>query len=115
MDEVEKKGRRDPEKEKFWRDLISQQGGSGKSVRDFCAEKGLKENQFYCWRRELKQRDAEKACGNGFMELIGPGRKNGWAGVSIQVDERLSIVVERGFDPETLKAALACTCAGVAG
>ena len=32
---------------------------SGQSVREFCQERGLKENQFYSWRRELKLRDAE--------------------------------------------------------
>ena len=47
------------------------------------------------------------------------GRQRGMqavaAGVSIRIDERLSVVLERGFDGETLKAALACVCAGARG
>lgn len=115
MDGETRKGRRDPEKEKFWRAAIQEHVGTGKSVRRFCAEKGLNENLFYGWRRELKLRDAEKAGKGGFVELIRKGGEAVTGGVSILIDERLSIVLERGFDVETLKAALACVCAGARG
>jgi len=115
MEAEVRKGRRDPEKEKFWRGVVQEHSGSGKSVREFCGEKELNENQFYGWRRELKLRDSEKAGAGGFVELIRRGGPAGTAGVSIRVDERLSVVVERGFDGETLRAALACVCGGVHG
>ena len=47
--------------------------------------------------------------------MLRKGGQTVTAGVSIRVDERLSIVVERGFDEETLKAALACISAGARG
>jgi transposase-like protein len=54
MDAEARKARRDPEKEKLWRAAMQEHAGSGKPVREFCGEKGLNENQFYGWRRELK-------------------------------------------------------------
>ena len=107
MDAEARKGRRDPGKEKFWRAALREMEGSGLSTRAFCRERGLKENLFYSWRRELKMRDAESKRGTGFVELIRPSGGRGNAGVSLRVDDRISIVVERGFDGETLKATLA--------
>lgn len=115
MDEVAKKARRDPEKEKFWRAVVQEHGGSGKSVRKFCEEKGLKENQLYGWRRALKRRDSEKEDAGGFVELIRKGCQAATAGVSIKIDDRISVVLERGFDGETLKATLACLSTGARG
>jgi len=106
MDLEARKGRRDPEKEKFWREVLQEHEGSGKSARKFCLEKGLNENLFYAWRRELRVRVAEKVGTGGFVELIRRGGQAGTAGVSIRLGERVSIVVERGFDVQTLKAVL---------
>lgn len=43
----------------------------------------------------------------GFIELVRPVAGNGTAGVTIRVDDRISIVLDRGFDEVTLKSALA--------
>lgn len=55
-----RRSRRDPAKERFWREMVGQQGESGVSVRAFCRERQLTESAFYFWRRELKQREAQK-------------------------------------------------------
>ena len=107
MDEAARKGRRDEGKEKFWRNALQEAEASGLSTRAFCHERGLKENLFYSWRRELKLRDVEGKKESGFVELVTRAGSSGTSGVSLRVDGRLSIVVERGFDEETLKAALA--------
>ena len=52
--------RRNIEKEKYWRGVIREGARSGLSIREFCRQKRIKENQFYTWRRELKYRDEEK-------------------------------------------------------
>jgi hypothetical protein len=106
MDTEARKKRRDPEKEKFWRGVIREYEGSEKSARKFCEEKRLSENLFYAWRRELRMRDTEKAGQSGFVELIRRGGPGGTAGVSIRLGERVNIVVEHGFDVQTLKAVL---------
>jgi len=99
---------RDAEKEKFWRGKISEFENGSLTGREFCAKEKLREVQFYYWRRELKVEDTKKEA--GFVELVRSGVVSGGAGVSIRIDERLSIVLERGFDGETLKDALACVC-----
>ena len=105
---------RDASKEKFWREAIAEAGSLGKSVREFCRQRGLKESLFYFWRGQLKTRDAAAAEKGGFVELVRSAGSAADAGVSIRVDDRLSIVLERGFDGATLKAALAAV-RGVAG
>ena len=106
--------KRDAGKEKLWRKAMAEAQGSGLSVRAFCRHRGIKENQFYAWRRELRTRDAEAGEKGGFVELVRPGGRTEGAGVSLRIDDRLSIVLERGFDGATLKAALAAAL-GAAG
>lgn len=49
--------RRDPHKERHWRQFVEQWQGSGQSVRAFCAAHDLSEQSLYWWRRELAARD----------------------------------------------------------
>ena len=106
--------KRDASKEKFWRKTMAEACGRGQGVREFCRKRGLKENLFYAWRRELKTRDREAAEQGGFVELVRPAGGKAGAGVSIRIDDRLSIVLEREFDGAALKSALAAVI-GAAG
>jgi hypothetical protein len=45
-----KNGRRDPEKERFWRAVIERQQSSGMSIREFCESKGLKVIEHVRWK-----------------------------------------------------------------
>ena len=99
--------KRDPEKEQFWRGAIAEAEGSGLSVRAFCRQKGIKEGMFHAWRRQIRSRDAGSSDQPGFIELVRPADVSA-TGVSIRIDERISIVLQRGFDREILMAALAC-------
>ncbi len=99
--------KRDTGKEKFWRQAIVDAESSGQTARGFCQCRGLNENLFYSWRRELRVRDAERKENSGFVELVTAVGASGGAGVSVRIDERISIVLERGFDGNTLNAALA--------
>jgi hypothetical protein len=51
--------RRDPVKERFWRDTLQRQEASGLSVREFCARHSLAETAFYSWRAEIQRRNQE--------------------------------------------------------
>ncbi len=95
---------RDAKKEKFWREKMAEYEKDDLTVREFCARDGLREVQFYYWRRALKAGAKRKQ--DGFVELLSPAGGNGAAGVSLRIGERISIELERGFDGETLKAAL---------
>lgn len=99
--------KRDAEKEKFWRAAMLEARGSGQSVREFCRERGLDENRFYFWRRELRTRGVESGDRPGFVELVRAAEPAvGGAGVSIRLGERVSVVLDRGFDASALKAVL---------
>jgi hypothetical protein len=49
--------RRDPLKERFWRDALRRREANGLSVREFCARHSLAEATFYSWRAEIQRRD----------------------------------------------------------
>lgn len=51
--------RRDPAKEKLWRERVERLQSSGLNVREFCRREGLSELSMYSWRREIAKRDAE--------------------------------------------------------
>lgn len=72
------RGRRDPAKEKLWRERIAQQENSGLSVREFCLREGISEPSMYCWRREIARRDAENspAIGSPFRRNRAPAGGN---------------------------------------
>jgi len=53
--------RRTAEKEAFWRLAVEEHRRSGLSVRAFCEREGLSSASLYAWRRELRQRDAERS------------------------------------------------------
>jgi len=40
-----------------WRQLITEQDKSGKSVRAFCRERDLGEYSFYTWRQRLRKEE----------------------------------------------------------
>jgi len=96
---------RDAKKEKFWRGKMSEYEKSGLTARKFCVRDELSEVQFHYWRRALKDQMEKRTV--GFVELVRSAGKNGGAGVSIRIDDRISIMLECGFDAEALKAALA--------
>lgn len=49
--------RRDPAKERFWREALKAFAASGMSVRRFCRQRQLPETAFYFWRAEIGRRD----------------------------------------------------------
>jgi hypothetical protein len=51
---------RDLSKERRWRRLLGQWRRSGRTGRDFCAERELSEPSFYAWKREIARRDQER-------------------------------------------------------
>jgi hypothetical protein len=53
------KSERDPQRERFWRDVLGRFRASRLSVRAFCRRENLGEPLFYAWRRTIAERDAE--------------------------------------------------------
>ena len=55
----ERRARRNGDKQRHWRTIVAEQQRGGGTVRDFCRERGINENSFYHWRKELRLRDRE--------------------------------------------------------
>lgn len=87
------------ERRAHWGAIIESQAQSGMSVVAYCREAQIKRSNFYTWRRRLNEQQPGTG---GFLELI-PGRLTETAsGICIRLVAKLSIEVERGFDPFTL-------------
>jgi transposase-like protein len=52
--------RRDPRRERLWREAMAGWQGSGLSVRQYCRRRQLSESAFYFWRRELQRRAVQR-------------------------------------------------------
>ena len=48
--------RGDPQKQRYWEEVVRRWREAGQSVRAFCGAEGLRESAFYFWRRELVRR-----------------------------------------------------------
>lgn len=100
---------KDPEKAARWEELIDRQRKSGRTIVAFCKEEGVPVGQFHWWNRRLREmnEDHRQSAGGGFVELVASVGEASFSGVELTVDGHLSIRLARGFDPETLKVALA--------
>ncbi|HTF64041.1 MAG TPA: hypothetical protein VK638_15260 [Edaphobacter sp.] len=94
-----------------WRGLVSEQVESGKSVAAFCGERGLRDWQFYEWKKRLRK--AEAASFIMAVEVTVPGAAKLSAPVSVQmvgIELRhrggWSLIVEPGFDAGHLRRLL---------
>ena len=101
------------ERREHWRGLLTEQAASGLSAAAFCREKNLAVKKFYSWHRRLTVTAASATGGDGgFVELVPTGGGENGSGVTLQVGARLSIRLEKGFDPATLRAALVALADG---
>ena len=83
----------------IWAGRIEKQRQSGKGVKAFCTEEGLKVWQFSYWRGVIHPTKTEP---KGFVEV----RVKSGGRVAIEV-KGCRIEVERGFDPELLRQVVA--------
>jgi hypothetical protein len=107
---------RDPAKEHRWRQILRDWNASGKSRNQFCRERGLSTHTFDYWRREIAQRDAERAPAPTSTPvksppapatpILLPVRIVATAPLEIKLTGGRSIAVPSGFDPKHLRAVL---------
>jgi hypothetical protein len=91
-----------------WQGLVQAQGRSGMSAVAFCKENQINLHGFYAWRRRFKKISGPKATG-AFVELF-PSSDIRETGIRIRLDGRLSIELDRDFDPHTLRNAIDALC-----
>lgn len=89
-----------------WRGLVAEQSQGGRSVAAFCNERGLRDSQFFAWKKRL--RNAEPAQFAEVRPTEGPVQSSAAGNYAIEV--RLaggrSLVVAPGFDASHLRALL---------
>lgn len=49
--------KRDPERERRWRELVTEWKQSGQAARAFCRDRKINLHTLYGWHRELRRRD----------------------------------------------------------
>jgi transposase-like protein len=85
----------------YWQKLVKEQVQSSLSVTDFCRDHQINSQRFYLWRQRFNSQSP--ASGRGaFLELV-PSSKDGGSGIRLRVNPELSIELDCGFDPVTLR------------
>ena len=80
-----------------WRDVVSEQVSSGKSVATFCRERGLREWQLYEWKKRLRKSEETSFVA---VEVAVPSAPASMRSVGIELHHQRgwSLMVEPGFD-----------------
>lgn len=84
-----------------WQKLIKEQAQSNLSVGGFCRDHQINPQRFYLWRQRFNSQSPTSGTG-AFLELV-PSSKNKESGIRLKVDQGLSIELDCGFDPSTLR------------
>ncbi len=106
-DDSDVMGRYGEEDVSRWRDVISEQVGSGKSVAAFCRERGLREWLLYEWKKRLRKSDATSFVA---VEVVASSTPTPASMRSVGIELRhrggWSLMVEPGFDAGHLRRLL---------
>jgi len=94
----------------YWRRLVTKQAESGLKPATFCREHQINLNLFYRWRRRFRN-EQPQGVSAGFVELV-PCVTEPASGLRIRLGETVSIEVDRGFDPVTLRAVIEAISSG---
>jgi transposase-like protein len=91
-----------------WRGLFLEQLSSGQTVAAFCRDRGIRDSQFYDWKKRLRKGEAVnfvevelKECGE--QRMPAPER---YPAIEIRLNKGRSLLVEPGFDANHLRALL---------
>jgi hypothetical protein len=90
-----------------WREIVRRQRASGLSLRMFCERAGVPQSSFYAWRRrvEAAPRFAEVRVmsTSGRSERSAPACVDGVSsGIELRWADGRRVVLQRGFDHQTL-------------
>jgi hypothetical protein len=88
------------ERTAHWSAIVERQIASGMSGLAWCQMHQINTASFYSWRRKLSEPQGQQ----GFIELASSTAE--YAGIRICMGPLLSIEVERGFDPVTLRTVI---------
>jgi len=87
-----------------WRGLISDQLSSGQTVAAFCRDRGIRDSQFYDWKKRIRKADAAKFVA---VEVTAAREAVPSKPIEIRLSKGRSLFVEAGFNAGHLHALLA--------
>jgi len=92
-----------------WRGLVLEQSQSGQTVSAFCRDRGIRDSQFYDWKKRVREGEAAK-----FVEVKVKASSEqrtpapeGFPAIEIRLSRGRSLLVASGFDASHLRALLA--------
>jgi hypothetical protein len=96
------------EKRKGWEQRLSDFESSGQNAIDWCAKQNIKLANFYYWRKRLKSTRKEQGTNPISwlpleFDLKPLPRELPAEQISIEIDNRYKVVVQKGFDCEQLR------------
>ena len=92
-----------------WRGLVMEQSQSGQTVSAFCRERGIRDSQFYDWKKRVREGVAAKFVEvkvKDTRERQKPASEQDRA-IEICLGKGRSLLVGPGFDASHLRALLA--------
>jgi hypothetical protein len=126
---MKKRTRRgDPQRQRYWKEVVQRWKEGDQSVAAFCRAEGLRESAFYCWRRKLAMggrrtgerasearkgtpalRSSRQSPGPSFLpvHVVEHGEARAAHAVEIVLRQGRTVRVGTGFDRQTLADVLA--------
>jgi transposase-like protein len=91
-----------------WRALVSEQSQSGEMVSAFCRDRGIRDSQFYDWKKRVREGEAAKFVevnvkASSEQRTPAPER---YPAIELRLSKGRSLLVEPGFDASHLRALL---------
>lgn len=87
-------------RKQFWTEHVTNQAGSGKSVRAYCRQYSLAEHSFYSWRRRLRPRTDEPPVRFAIVETASVTQLAASIDIHLATGDRIE--VRSGADATTL-------------
>ena len=91
-----------------WRGLFLELLSSGQTMAAFCRDRGIRDSQFYDWKKRLRDSEAAKFAEvkvKASCEQRTPAPER-YPAIEIRLSKGRSIFVEPGFDASHLRALL---------
>jgi hypothetical protein len=89
-----------------WRRLVSEQIASGQTVAAFCRDRGLRDWQFYDWKKRVRGAEAAKFVAVEVAAVAKQAPVAADRAIEVRLSRGRSIVIEPGFDAGHLRALL---------
>jgi len=90
-----------------WARKIEEQSRSGLSIAKWCQQKGINDKTFHRWKSNLKAKEKIKeTLPSGWCQIQTKPVAVKTAGLKLVVNNRITIELQIGFDPQLLRDVL---------